>query len=392
MNFSTIAIHSHQEPDPQTGSVIPPLYQTSTFAFDDIGAHKGYIYTRFSNPTQSALEGVLAELEGGSRAMAFSSGMGAISSLFFAVLKPGDHILVEENVYGGTYQVLTKVIEEFQISVSFIDVANPDTVRAALRPETRMIYLESPTNPTLKVIDLDTIGALAKEHGLISVVDNTFATPYLQNPLKHGIDVVVHSTTKYINGHSDVIGGALVVKDAALAEKLAFHQLTIGATPDPFACWLTLRGIKTLGVRMEAHCRNALALAQFLQTHPLVESVAYPGLTSHPQHTIALRQMKRGAGGIIGLRLKGGAEECRTFLLALKLFGLAVSLGGVESLACHPVTMTHRTVAPDLLARTGLTNDFIRLSVGIEDLEDLKADLAQALDVVQGKHPAACSV
>jgi len=384
--FNTIAIHSHQAPDSQFGAVIPPIYQTTTFAQPDAGVLTGgYDYARCGNPTRAALEGALAELEGTQltghvAGLAFASGVGALSTLCMALLKPGDHLLVGDDVYGGTYRFLTKVFQHYGVDVSFIAMSDAASVERHIRPNTKLIYLETPSNPLLKLVDLDSVIGLAQSKGITTCVDNTFASPYLQNPFVYGADIILHSTTKYIGGHSDVIGGALIVnKDAELAERLRFHQKTIGATPDPFASWLTLRGLKTLGVRMERHCSNALALAHWLEQHPLVEQVVYPGLPSHPQHELAKRQMPKGFGGMMGLRVKGGEAEARTLIKTTKLFTLAESLGGVESLIEHPATMTHASLEKPVREAIGIHDNLVRISVGIEDVADLQADLEQAL-------------
>lgn len=378
MKFNTRAIHAGQHPDPATGAVIPPLYQTSTFAQEDAGVHKGWDYTRCGNPTVDALAGALADLEGGAHGYCFASGVGALVTLCNALFKSGDHLLIGDDVYGGTFRYTTKVLQRFGVELTHVDMTNPENVRAAIRPNTKLIYMETPTNPLLKLTDIAAVVAIAKEHDIPTCVDNTFASPYLQNPIALGADIVLHSMTKYIGGHSDVIGGALVLKDDTFNDVIRFHRNTIGANPDPFACWLTHRGLKTLGVRMEAHCKNARTLAEFLSGHDGVEDVIYPGLPSHPQQAIAQKQM-RDFGGMASIRVKGGAREASAFLKAVKVFTLAESLGGVESLISLPAKMTHASVDPEVRARLGITDNLIRLSVGIEDAEDLKADLDQAL-------------
>lgn len=380
MGFSTTAIHSHQEPDPVTGSVVPPIYQTSTFIQEHIDSPSPYFYTRMGNPNMTALEGCLADLEQGAHALSFTSGLGALSTVALALFRPGDHVLCCEDIYGGSQGVFSKVLTPMGVTFEYADATNIETFRKAIKPNTKALYLETPSNPQLKLIDLQAMVALAKEHKLITIVDNTFATPYLQRPLTMGVDIVMHSITKYIGGHSDIVGGALIVKDDTYIDVLRAHQALVGATPDPFACWLTLRGIKTLAVRMEAHQKNAQILAEYLQSHPAVTEVMYPGLPTHPQYELAKRQM-RGPGGMISIRIKGGAEETRLFLKALKLFGLAVSLGGVESLACYPAGMTHAKMDPNYRKQVGVTDDLIRLSIGIEDVADLKADIHQALQI-----------
>jgi cystathionine beta-lyase/cystathionine gamma-synthase len=382
MRFNTRAVHANQHPDPLTGAVIPPLYQTSTFAQEDAGVHKGWDYSRCGNPTVDALAGALASLEGGQHGYCFASGVGALVTLCNAMFKSGDHLLMGDDVYGGTFRYTTKVLQRFGVELTAVDMTDPENVRAAIRPNTRLIYMETPTNPLLKLTDIAAVVAIAKERNIPTCVDNTFASPYLQNPLALGADIVLHSTTKYIGGHSDVIGGALILADDTYNDLIRFHRNTIGATPDPFAAWLTHRGVKTLGVRMQAHCHNAMALSQFLQEHPRVVDVIYPGLPSHPQYAIAQKQMKNGFGGMISIRVKGGEKEASRFIRAVKVFTLAESLGGVESLLSIPAKMTHASVDADVRRKIGITDNLVRLSVGIEDLEDLKADLDQALRAV----------
>ncbi len=385
MKFNTRAIHSHQEPDPVTGAVITPIYQTSTFVQEDAGVHKGYDYSRSGNPTRTVLEGVLAALEGGRHGFCFASGLGALTTLCMALFKPGDHLVVGDDVYGGTFRFLTKVYEKYGVTVDFVDMTDLANIKKAIRPETKMIYLETPTNPLLKLVDIDGAVSIAKEHNIPTCVDNTFASPYLQNPFDFGVDIILHSTTKYIGGHSDVVGGALILRDDTHRDAIKFHQNSIGATPDPFASWLTLRGVKTLGIRMETHSKNALHLARFLEAHAGVQDVIYPGLPSHPQHALAQKQMKNGYGGMITLRIKGGEAEARKFLKSVKYFALAESLGGVESLIEHPALMTHLSVDRAVREQLGITDNLVRLSVGIEDVEDLQADLENALKAVNSK-------
>ncbi len=381
MQFKTIAIHSHQHPDPVTGSVINPIYQTSTFAQEDAGVHKGWDYSRCGNPTVDTLAGVLADLEGGKHGYCFSSGVGALVTLCNALFVPGDHLLIGDDVYGGTFRYTTKVLAKYGVEIEFIDMTDPQNVEKAIKPNTKMVYMESPTNPLLKLVDIAEITKIAQRRNILTCVDNTFASPYLQRPIEMGVDIILHSTTKYIGGHSDVIGGALVLKDDSLNDAIRFHRNTIGANPDPFNSWLTLRGLKTLGLRMDAHCASALELAKFLENHEAVESVFYPGLPSHPQHALAQKQMKAG-GGMISIRVKGGEAEARQLLKNVKVFTLAESLGGVESLIEHPALMTHLSVDPQVKAALGITDNLVRLSVGIEDIADLKADLEQALKAI----------
>ncbi len=373
MEFDTRAIHVGQDPDPHTGAVSVPIYQTSTFVQDGVGEHRGYEYARTGNPTRTALQTVLASLEGTEAAVSFASGLAAEDAVF-RLLAPGDHVVIADDVYGGTWRQLDRVHARFGVSSSAVDLTDLDAVAAALRPTTRIVWAETPSNPRLQVLDLAALATLAHDHGAWLVADNTFATPYLQQPTALGADLVVHSTTKYLGGHSDVVGGA-VCTSAALAEQLAFLQNAVGAVPGPFDAWLTLRGIKTLGVRMERHCANATRIAAFLEADPRVAEVRYPGLASHPGHELASRQM-RAAGGMVSLRVAAGAEAARRVATGTKLFWLAESLGGVESLIEHPGAMTHASVAGTTLQ---VPDDLLRLSVGIEAVDDLLADLDRAL-------------
>ena len=373
--FETRAIHAGQEPDPSTGSVIVPVYQTSTYVQDALGRHKGYEYSRTGNPTRAALEQCVASLEGGKYGLAFASGMAAETTIMY-LFAPGDHIVVSDDVYGGTYRLFVRVLAEYGLKFDFIDMTNPKSVKRHLRKNTKAVWLESPSNPLMKLIDISAVTAIAKEHGAKTIVDNTFASPYGQQPLAMGADIVVHSTTKYLGGHSDAVGGLVVLSDDADYEKLKFLQNAIGAVPGPMDCFLVLRGVKTLGIRMRAHESNALKIARFLEQHPCVERVRYPGLPSHPQHDLAGRQM-RCFGGMISFEVKGGLEEARKIVQGTRLFSLAESLGGVESLIEHPGIMTHASVANSPLA---VPDNLIRLSVGIEDAEDLIRDLATAME------------
>ncbi len=373
MEFDTRAIHVGQDPDPHTGAVSVPIYQTSTFVQDGVGEHRGYEYARTGNPTRTALQTVLASLEGTEAAVSFASGLAAEDAVF-RLLAPGDHVVIADDVYGGTWRQLDRVHARFGVTSSAVDLTDLDAVAAALRPTTRIVWVETPSNPRLQVLDLAALATLAHDHGAWLVADNTFATPYLQQPTALGADLVVHSTTKYLGGHSDVVGGA-VCTSAALAEQLAFLQNAVGAVPGPFDAWLTLRGIKTLGVRMERHCANATRIAAFLEADPRVAEVRYPGLASHPGHELASRQM-RAAGGMVSLRVAAGAEAARRVATGTKLFWLAESLGGVESLIEHPGAMTHASVAGTALQ---VPDDLLRLSVGIEAVDDLLADLDRAL-------------
>jgi cystathionine gamma-synthase len=375
--FETLAIHAGQEPDPLTGAVVPPIYQVSTYLQDGVGGlRSGYEYSRTANPTRTALEECLAALEGGIRALAFASGMAAEDCLLRAVCAPGDHVLIPHDAYGGTFRLFDKVLTGWGVSYTPVPIADAAAVAAELaRRPARLVWVETPTNPLLSVVDITALAHLCREAGALLVVDNTFASPYLQNPLLLGADAVVHSTTKYLGGHSDVVGGAVVVADAGLGERLAFLRNSTGGVPGPFDAWLTLRGIKTLGVRMDRHSENAMRVARMLAAHPKVTEVLYPGLASHPGHETAAKQM-RGFGGMVSLRVRGGEEEALAVCGRARLFALGESLGGVESLIEHPARMTHASVAGSPLA---VPDDLIRLSVGIESADDLLADLRQAL-------------
>ncbi|SCL27893.1 cystathionine gamma-lyase [Micromonospora nigra] len=375
--FETLAIHAGQDPEARTGAVIPPIYQTSTYAQDAVGAPRlGYEYSRSGNPTRDALQECLAALEGGPVALAFASGLAAEDALLRTVCAPGDHVVIPDDAYGGTYRLFAKVAERWGLAYTPAKVSDPDAVRAAIRPgSTKIVWLETPTNPLLGIADIATLAGVAHDAGALLVVDNTFASPYLQQPLAHGADVVVHSTTKYIGGHSDVVGGALVAADRNLGEELRYHQNAMGAINGPFDAWLTLRGIKTLGVRMDRHCDNAERIAAYLDGHAKVGQVIYPGLPAHPGHGIAAKQMRR-FGGMISFRAAGGEEHAVQICNRAKLFVLAESLGGVESLIEHPGRMTHASAAGSPLEVPG---DLVRLSVGIETVDDLLADLEQAL-------------
>ncbi|MEO8288978.1 MAG: cystathionine gamma-synthase [Chloroflexota bacterium] len=372
--FETRAIHAGQEPDPTTGSVIVPIYQTSTYVQEALGKHKGYEYSRTGNPTRTALEQCVASLEDGKYGLAFASGMGAETTIMY-LFAPGDHIVVSNDVYGGTYRLFVRILAAYGLQFDFVDMTDAESVRPHLRPETKAVWIETPSNPLMKLIDITAVAAIAKEHGAKTVVDNTFASSYGQQPLTMGADIVVHSTTKYLGGHSDAVGGLVITSDDAIHERLAFLQNAIGAVPGPMDCFLVLRGVKTLGVRMRAHEANALKIARFLEQHPSVERVRYPGLQSHPQHDLAGRQM-RCFGGMISFEVKGGIDEARKIVQGTKLFALAESLGGVESLIEHPGVMTHASLADSPLA---VPDNLVRLSVGIEDAEDLIRDLATAM-------------
>jgi cystathionine gamma-lyase len=378
--FATRTIHGGQHPDPLTGAVMPPIYATSTYVQASPGVHQGYDYARTRNPTRDALQAALANLEGGAAAFAFASGMAAAATLL-ELLDAGAHIVAMHDLYGGSYRLFENVRKRSaDLDVSFVDLSRPASLEAAIRPETRLVWVETPTNPLLKIVDLTAIARTAHQHGLIAVCDNTFATPYLQRPLGHGFDVVVHSTTKYLNGHSDAVGGAAVLREGSdLIEPLAYLQNAVGAVPGPFDSFLTLRGIKTLALRMERHCANALAVARFLEQHPQVERVYYPGLPSHPQHALARQQMQGGFGGIVTAVLRGGLASARRALERCRLFALAESLGGVESLIELPAVMTHASLPDEVRDSLGIGDGLIRLSVGVEDVEDLIAELRTAL-------------
>jgi len=375
--FETLAIHAGQEPDPTTGAVVPPIYQTSTYAQDGVGGlRNGYEYSRSANPTRTALEECLATLEGGTRALAFSAGMAAEDCLLRTICQPGDHVLIPHDAYGGTYRLFDKVLTRWNVSYRPVPVSDPKAVRRALKDQpARVVWVETPTNPLLSIVDITAMAELCADAGALLVVDNTFASPYLQNPLALGADAVIHSTTKYLGGHSDVVGGAIVVADPELGERLAFLQNATGAVAGPFDAWLTLRGIKTLAVRMDRHSQNARRVADMLAAHPRVAGVLYPGLPQHPGHEIAAKQM-RGFGGMVSVRLRGGEAEAVAVCGRTKVFTLGESLGGVESLIEHPARMTHASVTGSPLEVPG---DLIRLSVGIESAEDLLEDLRSAL-------------
>jgi cystathionine gamma-lyase len=376
--FETKAIHAGQEPDPTTGAIMTPISVSSTYVQESPGVHKGYDYSRSINPTRKALESCIAELEGGLAGFAFSSGMAATSTVL-EILNTGDHVIAMDDLYGGTYRLFENVRKRSAgLEFTFTDLSNFSNLETALRPNTKMIWVESPTNPLLKIVDLKAVSEFAKKHNIIAVCDNTFCSPYLQKPLDIGFDIVVHSATKYLNGHSDVVGGVAVSSDESLAEQLAYLANAIGSIMSPFDSFLVLRSLKTLAVRMERHCKNAMKIAFFLEEHPAIEKVYYPGLPSHPQHQIALKQMS-GCGGMISVVVKGGLKNATSFLERTKLFSLAESLGGVESLIEHPAIMTHASVPEEIRNEIGVVDGLVRLSVGIETLEDLLADLDAAL-------------
>lgn len=375
----TKAIHAGQAVDPTTGAVMPPIYATSTYAQASPGVHQGFEYSRTHNPTRYAYERCAAGLEGGARGFAFASGMAATSTLL-ELLDNGDHVVAMDDLYGGSYRLFERVRRRSAgLDFSFVDLTDPANFAAAIRPNTRMVWVETPTNPMLKIVDLRAISDIARKRGILMVADNTFASPILQRPIEHGADIVMHSATKYLNGHSDMVGGMVVVgDDADLAERVAFLQNSVGAVQGPFDSFLALRGLKTLHLRMRAHCDNAQALAEFLESHPAVEKVIYPGLASHPQHALAARQMD-GFGGIVSVCLKGGFEAAKRFCERTELFTLAESLGGVESLVNHPAVMTHASVPEQARERLGISGALVRLSVGVESVDDLRSELDRAL-------------
>lgn len=378
LGFGTRAIHAGQEPDPTTGAVMTPIYQTSTYWQESPGKHKGYAYARGKNPTRTALEKCLASLEGAKHGLCFSSGMGATDAVI-KLLRPGDEVITGNDLYGGTYRMFTKVFAQYGIRFHFIDLTDANNIRTYINDNTKLLWIETPTNPTMQIVDIAACSAIAKEHGITLAVDNTFASPYLQNPLALGADIVMHSVTKYLGGHSDVVMGALLTSDDKLYEQLAFIHNSCGATPGPQDSFLVLRGLKTLHLRMRAHCENGKRIAEFLQSHPAIEKVYWPGFANHPNHEIAKKQM-RDFGGMISIVLKQADLE-KTFKIAssFRVFTLAESLGGVESLINHPATMTHASIPKEEREKAGVVDNLLRLSVGVEDIDDLLADLKQAL-------------
>ena len=377
MKFSTKAVHAGQEPDPTTGAVMVPIYQTATYAQTGIGEHKGYEYARTGNPTRTALEACIAALEKGRYGLAFASGLAAEQAVL-SLLSSGDHIVASDDLYGGTYRLFESIMRRYNVETSYVATNALADYEKAIRPNTKLFWLETPTNPLLRLADIRAIADLAHQHNIQLVVDNTFSSPYFQQPLDLGADMVVHSTTKYINGHSDVIGGMVVMNDQEVYQALKFYQNAAGAVPGPFDAWLTLRGVKTLAVRMRQHAENAYLIARFLSEHPRVEKVYYPGLPSHPDHELAKRQMS-GFGGMVSFQFKGSLADVNKAVRRFKVFTFAESLGGIESLVCHPASMTHGAIPANIREASGLTDTLLRLSVGIEDSEDLLADLDQAL-------------
>ncbi|MBV9038998.1 MAG: cystathionine gamma-synthase [Acidobacteriaceae bacterium] len=378
--FGTRAIHAGQEPDPATGAIMTPIYATSTYVQQSPGVHKGFEYSRSQNPTRFAYERCAADLEGGTHGFAFASGLAAMATVL-DLLDTGDHVVASDDLYGGTFRLFERVRKRSAgLEFTFVDMSNTDALLGALRPNTKMIWVETPSNPLLKIVDLQAVGILAKQRGILAVVDNTFASPYLQRPLEFGFDIIVHSATKYLNGHSDIVGGLVVVADTELGDRLAFLQNAVGAIASPFDSFLALRGLKTLHLRMARHCENAQRLAEWLENHPTVERVIYPGLPSHPQHALAKKQMS-AFGGMITAILKGDLSGARRMLERCRVFALAESLGGVESLIEHPAIMTHASVPAKQRQMAGISNTLVRLSVGVEDFVDLQNDLDQALGV-----------
>lgn len=377
MKFETRAIHSGNKSDSATGAITTPIYQTSTFQQEAVGEHKGFVYTRTDNPTRHALEDNLAALENAKYGLCFASGLAAVNTVM-NLLKTGDHVVSANDLYGGTYRIFTKLFTKYGMTFDLVDATNLDNVRRVIRPNTKVLWLETPSNPLLKITDLKGAIALAHKHKILTVVDNTFATPYLQQPFDFGVDIVLHSTTKYLGGHSDILGGALITNNKDLYERLKFFQNAVGAVPGPFDCFLTLRGTKTLALRMERHCSNAMAIARFLSRHPKVKKVFYPGLPNHPGHKIARKQMT-GFGGMVSFEVKGNAAKTKKIAASAKLFALAESLGCVRSLINHPPSMTHASVEPEVRKKIGINDNLIRLSVGIENIQDLIEDLKRAL-------------
>lgn len=381
MKFSTKAIHAGQEPEPLSGAVTTPIYQTSTYVQEELGKHKGFEYARTQNPTRSALEACLASIENGKYGLAFGSGLAATNTIM-NLLSKGDHVVVGDDVYGGTFRIFDKVYTRYGVEFTFVDARDPANFEKAIRPETKLLWIETPTNPLLRLADIKALSDIARKKNILSVVDNTFASSFLQRPLDLGADIVLHSTTKYLGGHSDVVGGCIVTNRDDVYEILKFHQNAVGAVPGPFDSWLVMRGLKTLSLRMREHCKNADVIARHLEKHPAIEKVIYPGLSSHPQHELAKKQMD-GFGGMVSCVVRGGLENATKVLNNTKLFALAESLGGVESLIGHPATMTHASIPREIREERGIVDGLIRLSCGIEDVEDLIEDLNNALSKIE---------
>jgi cystathionine gamma-lyase/cystathionine beta-lyase len=384
MKFETTAIHAGDRPDAATGAISVPIYQTSTFVFEDVGRTRGWDYSRTANPTRKILEDTIAQLEGGKAGFAFATGMAAETTVMH-LLRTGDHVISGDDVYGGTYRLFQDVMSAFGLEFTFLRLNDRERIEEAIKPNTRMLWLETPSNPLLNIVDIEMVVDIAKRHKLLTVIDNTFATPYFLRPIEYGIDLVVHSTTKYLNGHCDVVGGAVVTTTDELTQRVQFLLNAMGTCASPFDCWLVLRGIETLPVRMKKHEENAIAVANFLKGHPAVKKVFYPGLESHPGHEIAKRQMS-GFGGVVSFELRGGVEGVKPFLKKLKAFSLAESLGGVASLAEHPATMSHASMPKNYREKVGITEELIRLSVGLENVDDLTEDLEQALEGLCLRH------
>lgn len=380
MRFETIAIHAGDRPDVKCGAISVPIYQTSTFVFEDIGKPRGYDYSRTANPTRKVLEDTIAQLEGGKAGFAFATGMAAETTVIH-LLKAGDHVISTDDVYGGTYRLFRNVMSDLGLEFTFLRMDSRETIEGAIRPNTKMIWLETPSNPLLNITDIEMVVDVARKNKLITVIDNTFATPYFLKPIEYGVDLVVHSTTKYLNGHCDVVGGAVVTTTDELSQKVQFLLNALGTCASPFDCWLVLRGIETLAVRMKQHQENATAIANYLTKQSTVKKVFYPGLIAHPGHQIAKRQMK-GFGGMVSFEIKGGIKSANVFLKKLKVFSLAESLGGAASLAEHPATMSHASMPEGYRKEIGVTNEVIRLSVGLENIKDLIEDIGQALKLV----------
>ena len=380
MKFDTKVVRAGIFPDPSTGAIVPPIYQSATYVLEEVGKDKGYDYTRASNPTREVLENNLAALDGGKYGICYASGMAAVDSMM-KLFTSGDHIICSDDVYGGVSRLYNNLLVNYDLSFTYVNSSNPQEVEEAIQENTKLIWIETPTNPLLKVTDLDAVGKIAKKHGILYGVDSTFSTPALLRPLEYGADITMHSTTKYLSGHNQIIGGVLITNNEELSEKFKFIQKTVGAVPSPFDCWLTLLGIKTLSLRMNRHCENAQAIGEFLESHPKVERVTYPGLPSHPQHDIAKEQME-GYSGMISMELKGGIPAGIALMNNLELCSLAESLGAVETMITHPATMTHADVPKEERLARGLTDGLVRLSVGIEDKDDITGDLKQALEKV----------
>lgn len=380
MKFDTKVVRAGISPDPSTGAIVPPVYQSATYVLEEVGKDKGFDYTRASNPTREVLENNLAALDGGKYGICYSSGMAGVDSIM-KLFNSGDHIVCSDDVYGGVSRLYNNLMVNYDLTFSYVNSSNPQEVENAIQPNTKLIWIETPTNPLLKVTDLNAVGKIAKKHGILYGVDSTFSTPALLRPLEYGADITMHSTTKYLSGHNQIIGGVLITNNEELSEKFKFIQKTVGAVPSPFDCWLTLLGIKTLSLRMNRHCENAQSIAEFIENHPMVEKVTYPGLPSHPQHDIAKEQME-GFSGMISMELKGGIPAGIALMNNLELCSLAESLGAVETMITHPATMTHADVPKEERMARGLTDGLVRLSVGIEDKDDIIADLKQALEKV----------